>query len=48
MPAPGIRRTSPRIIALMATAGALVIGAILFALFWPSAPPLNARPRVDA
>lgn len=35
-------------IAVVATAVALVTGALLFALFWPSPPPLAARVRADA
>jgi len=39
---------SKRALALIAAGGVLALSAVLFALFWPSAPPLEARARADA
>jgi hypothetical protein len=36
-----------RMIAVIASSAVLALGAVLFALLWPSAPPLTARVRVD-
>ncbi|XXX73656.1 zinc ribbon domain-containing protein [Sorangium sp. So ce134] len=41
-------RSSRRAIAVVAAGGVLALGAVLFALLWPSAPPVTARPRADA
>ncbi len=41
-------RASRRALAVVVTAGGLALAAVLVALFWPSPPPLTARPRADA
>ena len=41
-------RSSRRALAIVVTAGALALAAVLVAVFWPSAPPLTARARADA
>ncbi|WP_437955369.1 hypothetical protein WME76_28070 [Sorangium sp. So ce119] len=41
-------RTSRRAVAVVAAGGVLALGAVLFALLWPSAPPVTARARADA
>jgi hypothetical protein len=43
-PAPSSRRA----LYVVGAAGVLAVGAVLFAVLWPSAPPLTARARVDA
>lgn len=45
---PPCDRTSRRALAMVFAAGALALLAVVVALFWPSAPPLTARARVDA
>jgi hypothetical protein len=40
--------SSKRAVILVGSAGALALAAVLVAVFWPSAPPLTARPRADA
>ncbi|WP_437332669.1 zinc ribbon domain-containing protein [Sorangium sp. So ce394] len=49
-PAPPQRRgrSSRRAVVVVAAGGVLALGAVLFALLWPSAPPVTARPRADA
>jgi hypothetical protein len=39
---------SRRALAIVFTAGGLALAAVLVAVFWPSPPPLTARPRADA
>ncbi|WP_438014687.1 zinc ribbon domain-containing protein [Sorangium sp. So ce315] len=41
-------RSSRRAVAVVAAGGVLALGAVLFALLWPSAPPVTARARADA
>lgn len=41
-------RASRRALALITSGGALALAAVLFAVFWPSPPPLTARARADA
>ncbi|WP_437894033.1 zinc-ribbon domain-containing protein [Sorangium sp. So ce124] len=41
-------RTSRRAVAVVVAGGVLALGAVLFALLWPSAPPVTARARADA
>ncbi|WP_437775542.1 zinc-ribbon domain-containing protein [Sorangium sp. So ce1097] len=41
-------RSSRRAVAVVAAGGVLALGAVLFALLWPSAPPVAARARADA
>ncbi|MGK3991777.1 zinc-ribbon domain-containing protein [Sorangium sp. So ce1024] len=41
-------RSSRRAVAVVAAGGVLAVGAVLFALLWPSAPPVTARARADA
>ncbi|WP_437478718.1 zinc ribbon domain-containing protein [Sorangium sp. So ce1014] len=47
-PAPPRARTSRRAVVVVAAGGVLALGAVLFALLWPSAPPVTARARADA
>ncbi|WP_187345698.1 zinc ribbon domain-containing protein [Sorangium cellulosum] len=49
-PAPPQRRgrSSRRAVVVVAAGGVLALGAVLFALLWPSAPPVTARARADA
>ncbi|WP_437670985.1 hypothetical protein [Sorangium sp. So ce131] len=47
-PTPQRPRTSRRAVAVVAAGGVLALGAVLFALLWPSAPPVTARARTDA
>nr|WP_104984036.1 hypothetical protein [Sorangium cellulosum] len=47
-PVPQRPRTSRRAVAVVAAGGVLALGAVLFALLWPSAPPVTARARTDA
>ncbi|WP_437721461.1 zinc-ribbon domain-containing protein [Sorangium sp. So ce861] len=48
-PAPQRRaRASRRAVVVVAAGGVLALGAVLFALLWPSAPPVTARARADA
>jgi hypothetical protein len=42
------RQSSNRAIVLGAAAGGFAVAAVLVAVFWPSAPPLTARPKADA
>jgi hypothetical protein len=48
VPPPRRARTSRRAVAVVAAGGVLAIAAVLFALLWPSAPPVTARARADA
>ncbi|WP_437731070.1 zinc-ribbon domain-containing protein [Sorangium sp. So ce1335] len=48
LPARKRARTSRRAVAVVAAGGVLALGAVLFALLWPSAPPVTARARADA
>lgn len=45
---PGDEPISRRALAVVLAAGALALVAVLVALFWPSPPPLTARPRADS
>jgi hypothetical protein len=47
-PPPAEEGISRRALAIVITAGVLALAAVLVAVFWPSAPPLTARPRADA
>ncbi len=42
------RPKSVRALVLGAAAGGFAVAAVLVAVFWPSAPPLTARPKADA
>jgi hypothetical protein len=42
------KRRSRRPLIIVAIAGGLCLTAVLFAVLWPSAPPLRARARADA
>lgn len=46
--APPEESISRRALAVVLAAGALSLCAVLVALFWPSPPPITARPRADA
>jgi hypothetical protein len=46
--APPREGPSRRAMALIFAAGGLALVAVLFAVFWPSPPPLSARARADA
>lgn len=48
VPRPRRAPSSKRALAVVFAAGGLGLAAVLFALFWPSAPPLTARARADA
>jgi hypothetical protein len=45
---PGDEPISRRALAVVLAAGGLALVAVLVALFWPSPPPLTARPRADS
>ncbi len=44
----GVDASTKRALAVVITAGALALVAVLVAVFWPSSPPLSARARADA
>jgi hypothetical protein len=45
---PGDEPVSRRALAIVLAAGGVAVAAVLVAVFWPSPPPLSARPRADA
>ena len=47
-PAPKDDSVSRRAMVVVIAAGGLALAAVLVAVFWPSPPPLTARPRADA